>query len=113
MGWYWGGIGGVISTLTASSSVYGDSIGDIFPARAGPNGRSAEKQALYQFFGVLITFGISILGGIITGFFVKMLEESESKEFDDSQYWHVPDEEIPYYHSNNKNPMNDSIDRTL
>ena len=108
-----GGIGGVISTLTASSSVYGDSIGDIFPARAGPNGRSAEKQALYQFFGVLITFGISILGGIITGFFVKMLEESESKEFDDSQYWHVPDEEIPYYHSNNKNPINDSIDRTL
>jgi len=110
-----GGIGGVISTLTASDSVYGDSIGSIFPARAGSNGRSAEKQALYQFLGIVISLAISIVGGIITGFFVKMLEKEDSKEFDDSEYWHVPKEEIPYYHApEKKNSVPDTIiDSTL
>ena len=111
-----GGIGGVISTLTASNSVYGDSIGSIFPARAGPDGRSAEKQALYQFLGIVISLAISIVGGIITGFFVKMLEKEDSKEFDDSEYWHVPKEEIPYYHAPEKKndlPQDTVIDNTL
>jgi len=96
-----GGLGGVISSLTASDSVYGDSIDLIFPARAGSDGRSAKEQALYQFLGIVITLGISIIGGIITGFFVNLLKNDDSVEFDDSEYWYLPEEEIPFYHSKN------------
>ena len=104
-----GGLGGVISSLTASDSVYGDSIDLIFPARAGSDGRSAKEQALYQFLGIVITLGISIIGGIITGFFVNLLNNDDSVEFNDSEYWHLPEEEIPYYHSKTTDSKNNVV----
>ena len=94
-----GGLGGVISSLTASNSVYGDNIVDIFPARAGDDGRSAEEQALYQFLGIIITLAMAITGGLITGLVIKKLENPNRKEFTDREDWILPDEETPLYHA--------------
>ena len=41
------------------------SLGDVFAAIE--NGRSPAKQAAYQLLALLITFGLSVVSGAITG----------------------------------------------
>jgi ammonium transporter Rh len=79
-----GGFGGFISASLASESLYGDNIGSIFPARG--NGRSAMSQGLYQLAALFTTLGISIAGGLITGFIAKNFDEPE-EFFDDDMNW--------------------------
>jgi len=83
-----GGLGGAITAWRASDLTYGDSIGDIFPERA--NGRSAESQALYQLAALGTTLGISIVGGLITGLFIRFMSTPDDYYRDEE--WLLPDE---------------------
>lgn len=80
-----GALGGAISAAQASSTVYGESIGRVFPMRATDNAtlaaiqgvsvgenRSAAEQAAVQVYALLITLGFSLAGGALTGFVIKM-----------------------------------------
>jgi len=46
-------------------------IGTIYPARAGPDGRSAIEQAGYQLAALLITVAIAVSSGAFTGMIVQ------------------------------------------
>merc|ERR1711937_517877 len=111
-----GAIGGAISAASAGSSAYGESIGTVFPARAGPNGRTAGEQAGYQIAALVVTLLTSLVGGFLAGLIIKLPcfqyrgpihEGAEGKAqpvkflklgaaldervwYDDKYYWEVP-----------------------
>ena len=89
-----GGVGGAVSAAMASDVVYGGDIKYIFEARGAPYNRDAGTQAGYQAAALAITLGISIVGGLITGFVVsKFPVATQTRLFDDAEYWEVPHEE--------------------
>ena len=75
---------GFISASIADDSLYGDNISVIFPGRE--DGRTSLQQGFFQLAALGTTLGISILGGIITGFIVKHIEES-NEYFEDNENW--------------------------
>jgi ammonium transporter Rh len=97
-----GGIGGAISSAMVSDTVYGQQVGNIFPARApvdaGGKGRSAEGQAGIQLLGVACSFLVPIVGGLITGFVMKLNiflpGQSSEALFDDAKYWDMEEEVV-------------------
>jgi len=107
-------IGGAIAAAAAGQSAYGESIGDVFGARAGEDGIGAAEQARFQIAALVATLIISIGGGIITGLIVKApifvyqggkkdgtiakphhvcsfcRSSDETIWYDDAYYWEVP-----------------------
>lgn len=107
-------IGGAIAAAAAGESAYGESIGEVFGARAGEYGISAAEQARFQIAALVATLIISIGGGIITGLVVKapfFVYQGSKKDgsvatshhvcsfcrssdetiwYDDAYYWEVP-----------------------
>ncbi len=61
---------GVICAVFASSKVYGQSLGQVFP-RMKPDSTGsaadAEEMAAYQLAALGTTLGIAIVGGLVTG----------------------------------------------
>ena len=56
-------------------------------------GRTAQKQALFQVAAVFSTIGVSALGGILTGFVLKLpylAPPSDDFCFDDEPFFDVP-----------------------
>lgn len=113
---------GVASIETQGSKVgYGNSLYFVFPGRAPVNvsdslailnvqpgtGRTAGTQAGYQLAFMCSSVGISLFGGILTGFIVTYLrafQPTEAKDyFDDEIYWETP-ELMP------SNPEHKSVD---
>jgi len=111
-----GAVGGAISAALAGSTVYGESIGTVFPARAD-DARTAGEQAGFQLAALAVTLVFSLSGGFITGMIIKapfMLYKGRVKGdkraavgtgwcnlchgndrriwYDDSYYWEVPGE---------------------
>jgi len=83
------------------------SIGFIFPARAPSNttladqldvdpgdDRTASSQALHQFYALLVTLGISIVSGLLTGAFIRVVPfgRKPKKPFSDDEFWETPDD---------------------
>jgi ammonium transporter Rh len=90
-----GVLGGICSIITASmvkDSLYGDNAGDVFSKMGGENGRSAGKQALAQFGGLMITLIISIASGLLTGWVISQRNwfDPPAELFNDAVYFHVP-----------------------
>jgi len=107
-------IGGSIAAAAAGESAYGESIGDVFGARAGENGIDAAAQARFQLAALASTLIISIGGGIVTGLIIKhpffvykgvkknggqarnyhicnfCHSTDETTFYDDAYYWVVP-----------------------
>lgn len=102
-----GAVVGIIAAAMADADVYGDvQLSGIFSKRAvaladAGGDRDASEQALNQLYFTLITLGISIGGGYITGFIVRnlsFLDEIEGdKAFRDDEFWNVAETELPYY----------------
>ncbi|XP_068231565.1 ammonium transporter Rh type A isoform X2 [Palaemon carinicauda] len=107
-----GVIAGIISgilTTTASEATYGPSLYQIYPEMAPEenteeftrlknllpdlepgSGRTASTQAGLQIVALAITLGISIVGGIATGFVLRLEKFSTLKTndlFEDERYW--------------------------
>eukprot|EP01061_Rhynchopus_euleeides_P030269 TRINITY_DN50345_c0_g1_i1.p1 TRINITY_DN50345_c0_g1~~TRINITY_DN50345_c0_g1_i1.p1 ORF type:complete len:504 (+),score=215.60 TRINITY_DN50345_c0_g1_i1:82-1512(+) len=86
-------IGGIASTITAASrtgdTVFGQAIGEIFPARAN-GARSASYQSGMQVATLFTTIGLAIVGGIIAGIVMRFIPNPGDDEFplfDDARYW--------------------------
>ncbi|XP_074653098.1 ammonium transporter Rh type B-B-like [Tubulanus polymorphus] len=107
-------IAGAVAAGVASSSTYGNSLYEVFPARApavnstalndinkelgieGGLNRSAGVQAGYQIAALAMTLGSSIGGGAITGLLAKISffePQTGGDIFSDKRYWEVPADE--------------------
>jgi len=111
-----GAVGGAVAAGLAGDVLYGETVGSVFSARA--DGRTAAEQAGFQLAALGVTLAFSIVGGIITGFIVKMPcfaynghVQGEEKVataaavvnighsndpriwYNDAYYWEVPEEE--------------------
>lgn len=89
-----GATAGAISAAIAGKSAYGEAIGTIFPGRNAvcdfdTCGWSAGKQAVHQLYALLITLGIAVLGGCVTGQMINALRHSPSRRITDKEYWIV------------------------
>ena len=81
-----GGLSGAISASFTSDELYGDNIVNIFPAMDGS--RTNTIQGKFQFFALLTTLGISILGGLFTGRILNTKYIKNQKQyFDDEDNW--------------------------
>jgi ammonium transporter Rh len=69
-----GGLASVITAGFATHALYGDNIGDVYP-KMGSDGRSASQQAVSQLLALLITLGIAMISGTITGYLLKSVRE--------------------------------------
>ncbi|XP_059619508.1 ammonium transporter Rh type B [Phlebotomus argentipes] len=101
-----------IFAAAATTTEYGDSLYNIFPAMQSRNstdlmedghhseptpfggyGRSAVEQAGYQLLGILSTVAIAIVGGLLTGVFLRSPSVRiipRDKQHDDEDSWEVP-----------------------
>ncbi|XP_019951985.1 rh50-like protein [Paralichthys olivaceus] len=109
---------GICAILAANEEVYGPSFYEIFTHRAPVEGdpklqelqmlipglrpglgRTAREQALFQVAAVFSTIGVSALGGILTGFILKLpllAPPSDDFCFDDKLFFDVPpDYDVP------------------
>lgn len=69
---------------------------ELIPGLQPGLGRSAREQALYQVAAVFSTMGVAALGGILTGFVLKLpylASPSDDLCFDDELFFNVP----PHY----------------
>ena len=76
-----GACAGTISCAVASEKIYGTDFTDMF------NGRTPSEQWPHQLYALLVTLGIALVGGLLTGLVMKLVDPSPTKEYDDSQYW--------------------------
>ncbi|KAF1390337.1 hypothetical protein PFLUV_G00057010 [Perca fluviatilis] len=103
---------GICAILMANEEIYGPSLYEIFAHRAPVEGdpkleelqmlipglqpglgRTAREQALFQVAAVFSTIGVSALGGILTGFVLKLpylAPPSDDFCFDDELFFDVP-----------------------
>lgn len=89
-----GALLGVLVTALATHEAYGDGLQSVFPLIAEVR-RSATSQAVYQFFGLLITLMFAIVGGSLGGFLLKLPyldAPPDSQCYEDQLYWEVPGE---------------------
>ncbi|KAE8900786.1 Ammonium transporter Rh type B [Phytophthora fragariae] len=86
-----GGLAGAIITFTASDSYYGDSLTDVYSARAY---RSANEQGGYQLLAIATSVGIGAVSGFFVGYFLKSSRFRQQKfKYEDEEWFHVPEEE--------------------
>ena len=112
------GLAGAVMAAMSSKENWGSTLYDIFPEMATSNstgtmiaGRSAVAQGGYQIAALIVTLAIAIVGGIITGFIMKLsIWDSPKAElfFDDNHAWNVAEEGFPgfpkkYQHADKKN----------
>lgn len=112
-----GGIAGAIAAAHATADIYGtEGLKNLWPALAvsGGEGRTAKAQAGYQIAGLAVALGISIIGGIITGFIVrwKIFDPPTGEQmYDDEDFWEVPEEDVEPQNSIQTNATNMKDDR--
>lgn len=69
---------------------------DNYGISAGLN-RTAGQQAAYQLLALVITLGIAIVSGLITGLIMRVLicgSISEEQKFDDEAHWELEEESL-------------------
>ncbi|XP_061193110.1 ammonium transporter Rh type A-like [Saccostrea echinata] len=106
-------IGGAVAAALSSKDTWGDSLYSIFTAMEptmknttiGTNttmvmtgGRSAIEQGGYQMAALCVTLIIAIVGGVITGFILRIpfLDSPKAEQlFDDQNQWNVAEEGFP------------------
>eukprot|EP00118_Oscarella_pearsei_P018577 m.190935 g.190935 ORF g.190935 m.190935 type:complete len:504 (+) comp39439_c2_seq3:210-1721(+) len=111
-----GAIGAMVAIASIDDMRYGESLWEMFAARAPTNasdpelvrlqalgwdvvagdGRSRSTQALFQLAALASTLGLAIFGGLLTGCLalIPCLDSIDDEDdlFEDSQSWIVPDE---------------------
>lgn len=101
-------IAGAVTAALASSDDWGESLCQIFEARAQGDGspcspplelsRSATQQGGYQMAALALTLAISLVGGTLTGLLLKLPiwnMPQEDDVFDDKVNWEVADFHLP------------------
>ncbi|XP_062891396.1 ammonium transporter Rh type A-like [Mobula hypostoma] len=88
-----GGLAGIIGAAMASKELYGEGLASTFPDFKT---RSAMQQAGYQAAGLGISVAVALVGGLITGFILRIPiwgQPPDQNCFDDHIYWEVPGSE--------------------
>ncbi|XP_035244899.1 rh50-like protein [Anguilla rostrata] len=105
-------LAGICAILLATEETYGPSLYQTFAYRAPPEGdprllelqalipglkpglgRSAKQQAVYQVAAIFSTISLAVLGGIVTGFVLKLpflASPSDEWCYDDEVFFEVP-----------------------
>ncbi|KAM9856305.1 rh50-like protein [Aulostomus maculatus] len=121
---------GISAILMANEETYGPSFYEIFTHRAPVEGdpkllelqmlipglqpglgRTAKEQALFQIAAIFSTIGLSALGGILTGFVLKLsclASPSDDSCFDDKLFFDVPQDYYSLLKLNNAVTLQDS-----
>uniref|UniRef100_A0A674EMY6 Rh family B glycoprotein n=1 Tax=Salmo trutta TaxID=8032 RepID=A0A674EMY6_SALTR len=90
-----GAIVGAVTAALATKDVYGDGMADVFPdIHSGEV--EASFQGVRQAISLVVTLGIALLGGLITGFILKLPIYGAPPDticFEDGIYWELPGEE--------------------
>ncbi|KAK6326302.1 hypothetical protein J4Q44_G00019470 [Coregonus suidteri] len=90
-----GAIVGAVTAALATKDVYGDGMADVFPdIHSGDV--EASFQGVRQAISLAVTLGIALLGGLITGFILKLPIYGAPPDticFEDGIYWELPGEE--------------------
>uniref|UniRef100_A0A4W5LRG4 Rh family B glycoprotein n=1 Tax=Hucho hucho TaxID=62062 RepID=A0A4W5LRG4_9TELE len=90
-----GAIVGAVTAALATKDVYGDGMADVFPdIQSGDV--EASFQGVRQAISLAVTLGIALLGGLITGFILKLPIYGAPPDticFEDGIYWELPGEE--------------------
>jgi len=84
-----GGITGAIASASVGDTVYGQNVVTVYPAR-GDGGRTAMEQAGMQFLALIITVGIAVSSGMMTGLIVQTSffePMTKSGLFSDHKHW--------------------------
>ncbi|XP_013145543.1 PREDICTED: ammonium transporter Rh type B-B [Papilio polytes] len=97
------GLLSILFSYLATTDVYGDEYGVVFPALANASNltggppqnetKTSSVQALAQFEGLIATLGIAIIGGIITGALSKIaifVPLKEPEKYNDAVDWELP-----------------------
>ncbi|XP_056462537.1 ammonium transporter Rh type B [Gadus morhua] len=117
---------GICAILLATEETYGPSMYEIFAHRSPPEGdpkllalrqlipglkaglgRSAEEQALYQVAAIFSTIAAAAVGGVVTGFVLKLpclASPADDDCFDDELFFHMPTD---FYSEVKKTPSNE------
>lgn len=106
------GIAGIIAAACATPTAYGKGLGNVFGRRMSVYNaaagewqdaastddhyyRTAGEQAGYQALALVVTLAMAIVGGLLTGFLLKLellMPVSETQAFHDEPYWYLPDD---------------------
>ncbi|XP_065191687.1 ammonium transporter Rh type A-like [Sycon ciliatum] len=114
-----GGLGGIVATATLSTSKYGNSLYQVYPAMAPEeandaellrltslgytyetgDGRSSSTQSLYQLATLAVTICMALAGGTLTGYIVRLqffqpVNDRNSTLFEDALHWEVNDMDL-------------------
>ncbi|POM75007.1 Ammonium Transporter (Amt) Family [Phytophthora palmivora] len=85
-----GGFAGAIVTFAASDDYYGDSLTEVYAARAY---RSANEQGWYQLLAIVSSAGIGAVSGFLVGYLLKSpLFRQQKLKYDDDEWFYVPEE---------------------
>ncbi|CAM4816878.1 unnamed protein product [Rotaria magnacalcarata] len=85
------GLAGIVVASMSWKSLYTENLGP--SCLSGGEHRSAGTQVGYQCAALLLTLGIAIVGGLLTGIFLRLpifSTPDNDSYFDDSLNWHVP-----------------------
>lgn len=97
-GFFGGIISGVCATFADRYLEPGTAIETIYPLVAKGE-RDFKTQGSYQIAALAVTLGISIGGGIISGFIASRFGNSVESVFDDKEHWHNCVEDAPEHES--------------
>ncbi|XP_062947649.1 ammonium transporter Rh type C [Cynocephalus volans] len=96
-----GAIVGAVTAASASPEVYGqEGLVHSFDFQGIKENWSVRTQAKFQIFGLLVSLGMALVGGIIVGFILRLPiwgQASDENCFEDSIYWEVPEEKSTVY----------------
>ncbi|KAK6172887.1 hypothetical protein SNE40_016457 [Patella caerulea] len=122
------GIAGAVMAALATQEKYGESLSEVFPARAPEadnttvvgavtgQGRTAGSQGGYQAVALIVSLGIAIVGGLLTGLLLKIPFCDNVRErhalFEDEEHWHVPEEEVTFLDRNYEH-VNKNVDTKI
>eukprot|EP01125_Pyxidicula_operculata_P007693 TRINITY_DN2604_c0_g1_i1.p1 TRINITY_DN2604_c0_g1~~TRINITY_DN2604_c0_g1_i1.p1 ORF type:complete len:329 (-),score=76.60 TRINITY_DN2604_c0_g1_i1:59-1045(-) len=92
-----GALAGIFSAVNQhQATVYGEPVGTLFPRRSndtavGGQSWSEHDQAGYQAAALITSIGLAILGGLITGVVMSVIDPLiHGSFFKDEANWHVP-----------------------
>ncbi|KAF4315491.1 hypothetical protein BBO99_00009786, partial [Phytophthora kernoviae] len=86
-----GGVAGAIITASVPDRFYGDSLTEMYSARAW---RGAGEQAWYQLLGTVVSVAIGTVSGFLVGVFLNSPRffRQQKLKYEDEEWFHVPEE---------------------
>ncbi|XP_010348082.1 ammonium transporter Rh type C isoform X1 [Saimiri boliviensis] len=90
-----GGIVGAVTAASATPEVYGEEgLVHSFDFQGSKANWTPRTQGKFQIYGLLVTLGMALMGGIIVGLILRLPfwgQPSDENCFEDAVYWEIPE----------------------